>query len=209
MGALSKMFSFLNRPDDEPVTVQRDDFMQQPLAKEGVWSFEPECDELAGAYGPFGTSPTNPIPVNGILGESVYINRLRSPSGVGFLYHRLGSMSSPVYSHPVDHFELVAVDASMWIDLYFAIYHPRRSLRVPEGLRRLPWRSMSSSLRMMAKVDLAGMTSGPVADFPYGLAAAIEESKQLRFVSLGLGKKFAREIRKLLSQHSREEWTRK
>ena len=137
----------------------------------------------------------------------MYINRLRSPSGVGFFYHRLGSMHSPAYGQPIDKYELVATDASMWIDLFFAMYHPRRSLRVPEGVSRSPWGRMSAEIRVLCKLDVHGVHE-LLPDFPFTLPDAVEASDQLRELSPGLGRTFAREIHHLLNERPRAAWMR-
>lgn len=113
----------------------------------------PACDQLPNACGEFGTTITNPIPVNGPYGETVYINNLRSKSGVGFFYHRIGSDPSPVSSTSIDVFELVSIDASQYAVLYFSMYHPRRSIKVSSGFSRRSWSSMKDIEKVFSKLD--------------------------------------------------------
>ena len=90
-----------------------------------------DCDKISGSFGDFGTSPANPIPVNGPIGERKYLNRLRF-NGQRLIYHRIGPWE--VEKLPgliVDEFEVVTMDGKHWDSLYFDYYHPRRSKMVP------------------------------------------------------------------------------
>ena len=127
--------------DDEPVADQMRDLEQWKQTAPGI-QFEDGCEEVPNGYGDFGTSVTNPIPVNGPLGEVVYLNRLRSRSGAAFLYHRLGSFDTPLYTRKIDAYELVAADASEWLTLYFDMYHLRRSTKAPSGTQILSWKGL-------------------------------------------------------------------
>ena len=139
----------------------------------------PECDQLPTASGPFGKCLTNPIPVNGPVGEIVYLNRLLAPSGCCFFFHRIGSQVAPPYPHPVDAYELLALDGSHRVKLFFAMYHPRRSQLVPDGLHRTSWNRMNSVARLAAKMPVFG-TSEPVHDFPWGLPEVVRSSPAFR-----------------------------
>jgi hypothetical protein len=85
------------------------------------------CDELAGATGEFGRDPRNPIPVNGPLGELIYLSNLRTTNLAPVLFHRLGSLGR------VDVFETVSFDGSLWDILFLDLYHPRKSRHAPVG----------------------------------------------------------------------------
>jgi len=85
------------------------------------------CDELAGATGEFGHDLRNPIPVNGPLGELIYLSNLRTTDLTPILFHRLGSIGK------VDIFEIVSFDASLWDILFLDPYHPRKSRQAPGG----------------------------------------------------------------------------
>lgn len=157
------------------------------------------CDRLPGCSGRFGYDAMNPIPVNGVGGEVVYLNTLRAQSGAGVLYHRLGSKRTNVSPHPVDLYEVVAVDASQWATLHLSPYHPRRSREAPEGFERRPWSSVPKEMRAMIYVPAMGMTS-TVEDFPLGLPAAVRGSVALRSISLSLGDSMARGVQRILEQ---------
>ncbi len=89
------------------------------------------CDELPGAIGEFGRASTNPIPVNGPLGEVVYLSRLRTGAGSPVMFHRLGSQEG--LTGFVDAYEVLSLDGSLREKLYLSMYHPRKSRKVPRG----------------------------------------------------------------------------
>ncbi len=89
----------------------------------------PKCDQIAGAYGEFGRTPTNPIPVNGPLGEVTYLSLLRRSDGMPFVFHRLGSR------HGLDCYEVMSLDRRTREELWFDFYFLGRSRKAPEGYR--------------------------------------------------------------------------
>ncbi len=94
-----------------------------------------DCDVLPDATGPFGSSPTNPIPVCSVLGELAYLSRLRSRSGSYLFFHRLASLPWPGGNgRMIDIFETVTRD-NRWDLLYLDCRHCRDSRRAPKGYR--------------------------------------------------------------------------
>jgi hypothetical protein len=77
--------------------------------------------------GTFGLSADNPIPVNGPLGQQTYLSKLRTPKGLGFFFHRLGSIGR------IDVYKLVSFDGASELTVYLDMYHPRRSRKAIEG----------------------------------------------------------------------------
>lgn len=77
--------------------------------------------------GPFGFTETNPIPVNGPVGQLAYLSKLETKSGQRILFHRLGAMGT------VDVFEAVTFNGTEWFILFVDLYHPRRSRLTPDG----------------------------------------------------------------------------
>jgi len=116
-----------------------------------------DTDRLPNGKGPFGRTATNPIPVNGPIGEVVYISALRTTNGSYLLGHRVGSNAG------IDVFETVSSDGLDWGLLYFSMYHPRRSRLVP------------NELRFAVGHDLLGVsaTAQNVPDFPNSLPDAV------------------------------------
>lgn len=88
----------------------------------------PAYDKIPNGCGPFGFVESNPIPVNGPIGEISYLSRLEASLGNRLLFHRLGSVER------VDVFEAVTFDGGNWYILYLDMYHSRRSRLAPEGL---------------------------------------------------------------------------
>jgi len=88
-----------------------------------------DCDEIAEAVGEFGRDPRNPIPVNGPLGELIYLSNLRTADSQQIMFHRLGSTTN------VDIYETVSLDGAIWDILFLHPFHPRKSRRAPSGYR--------------------------------------------------------------------------
>lgn len=89
----------------------------------------PAYDKDPNGTGPFGFTETNPIPVNGPIGQLAYLSRLETQSGQRILFHRLGAIDT------VDVFEAVTFNGSEWFILLLDLYHPRRSRLTPDGFR--------------------------------------------------------------------------
>src|SRR5262245_14638701 len=88
-----------------------------------------DCDEIAGGVGEFGRDPRNPIPVNGPVGELIYLSNVRTADSQHIMFHRLGSLSN------VDIYETVSFDGAIWDILFLHQYHPRKSRRPPSGYK--------------------------------------------------------------------------
>src|SRR5690606_30965701 len=114
-------------------------------------------DSLADATGEFGRTVTNPIPVNGPVGEVTYLSALTMADGRGIWAHRLGSRDR------IDIFEVVSDDGKDWSLLYLTPYHPRKSKLVPRGFQ----------FRETPRVHGIFATNQYVPDFPLSLHEAI------------------------------------
>lgn len=99
-----------------------------PAVKQMLLS-APAYDKDPEGSGPFGFTESNPIPVNGPVGELAYLSRLETLAGQRILFHRIGAIGK------VDVFEAVSFDGSEWFVLFVDFYHPRRSRITPEGFR--------------------------------------------------------------------------
>ena len=96
------------------------------------------CDQVRYGKGEFGC-PDNPIPVNGVRGEYIYLNRLRSViNGSGYLFHRVCTFDSLDADTPVDVFELVSKSGNEWRQLCFSPYYERRSRKAPSFASLIP-----------------------------------------------------------------------
>lgn len=89
----------------------------------------PSYDKDPNGTGPFGFSETNPIPVNGPIGQLAYLSKLETTKGERILFHRIGAVNT------IDIFEAVTFSGSEWFILFVDLYHPRRSRLTPDGFR--------------------------------------------------------------------------
>ncbi len=119
-----------------------------------------DVDELPYAEGDFGRTEENPIPVNGSIGELIYLSSLKTSDGNRVLYHRLGSAEG------IDIYETVSIDGQSWDLMYFSMYHPRKSRKAPSGY----------SIVKMNEQPLLFGTNRRVDNFPYGLQDAISST---------------------------------
>ncbi|MEO8441993.1 MAG: hypothetical protein ABI547_05860 [Betaproteobacteria bacterium] len=85
------------------------------------------CDAIPGSTGHFGFEPTNPVPVNGTVGELAYRSCLETLNGDRLLFHRIGAIEK------VDVFEAVTFSGDVWYVFFLDMYHPRRSRQAPAG----------------------------------------------------------------------------
>lgn len=98
----------------------------------------PSFDVNPDGMGPFGFSETNPIPVNGPIGEISYLSRLETKNGDRLMFHRLGSANLPNAigeTKTVDIYEAVSINSNEWFIFYLDFYHPMRSRALPDGFR--------------------------------------------------------------------------
>jgi hypothetical protein len=120
-----------------------------------------DVDELPHGIGEFGRSAENPIPVNGVFGELVYLSLLKTQdTNQRLLFHRLGSVES------IDIYETVSIDGHNWDILFFSFYHPRKSRKAPNGY----------SIAKLSNQPLFYGTNRRVEGFPYGLQEAIRKT---------------------------------
>ncbi|HVR65482.1 MAG TPA: hypothetical protein VMT98_02525, partial [Verrucomicrobiae bacterium] len=115
----------------------------------------PDCDEIPGAFGEFGRTATNPVPVNSQMGELIYLSRLTTRAATPVLFHRLGCLKGEV-----DVFEVISEDGKYWDLLYLDMYYPRKSRTLPSGYRPMD---------MQVRYYLIRGTNLRLDSFPRGL----------------------------------------
>jgi len=136
-----------------------------------VLAESPSCDRIPNAFGEFGRTLTNPIPVNGPVGELVYLSRLETSDGSAIAFHRLGAFDK------VDAFEAVSEDGRHWDVLYLSLYFARKSKQVPTGYRMMTDKARRALIRG---------TTLHVDGFPNGIySAALECTKRLIGIPIG------------------------
>lgn len=187
--------------DDEDLPNQKRDIdsimTQMP---EGVRFALTAIDQLPGVHGPFGLTPSNPIPVNGPIGESVYIFRLRGKSGKPFYYQRLGSMDSQEFSRKLDVYEVLSTDGLEWAILYFSMYHTRRSTKCPDDFHFVSWKKHMTPFGIAAKLGAFGTSSGPHMDFPFCLPQLTRSNENLLQLGPRIPEIIAQTIEKVLKE---------
>lgn len=123
--ALKKAFAQIYKIlDDEEYQLE----MLNPAIAEIIKS-SPAYDRDPDGTGPFGYCASNPIPVNGPIGQLAYLSRLETNKGERILFHRIGAVNN------VDVFEAVTFSGSEWFVLFTDLYHPRKSKLTPDGFR--------------------------------------------------------------------------
>lgn len=123
--ALREAFEHIRRLlEDEHFQLE----MLHPAMKE-IIAKRPAYDQDPNGTGPFGFSETNPIPVNGPVGELAYLSKLETQRGERILFHRIGAIDT------IDVFEAVTFSGNEWFIFFVDCYHPRKSRLTPEGLR--------------------------------------------------------------------------
>jgi hypothetical protein len=102
--------------------------MLHPIMKAKVEA-GPAYDRDPNGTGPFGFVETNPIPVNGPIGQLAYLSKMETNKGERILFHRIGAVNT------IDVFEAVTFSGSEWFIFFVDLYHPRRSRLTPDGFR--------------------------------------------------------------------------
>jgi hypothetical protein len=131
-----------------------------------------DCDELPNSTGQFACIK-NPIPVNGYMGEIIYLKRLRCECGAGIIFHRIGSTKLGLVNNnddkALDIYETVCLEGKHWDILFFDMYHPRRSLKTPEGYTNALWDNL------MSPTPIAFGTNATLTQFPADMPHHLEE----------------------------------
>lgn len=96
---------------------------------------EVDADEIPNSQGEFGTTLTNPIPCNTIMGSMAYLESLRAPDGSKILYKRIGSFTSPIITSPVDGYRITHANGKELTTLYLSPYQKRNSEKSPKDLK--------------------------------------------------------------------------
>lgn len=137
---------------------------QQNAFLEASWQprFGAAIDSWPNAEGAFGRDRRNPIPVNGPLGEILYISQLRTKDGAPFLGHLVRTVANSV-----DVYEIVSLDDRHWDLLYFDPFAPEKSRLTPDGLvRETDFGAHPFRFAVNIRVE----------DFPRGMPAALARS---------------------------------
>ncbi len=123
--------------DEEVQNGNLDDSLQSILKQN-------ECNRACSPG--YGFSPSDPIRVNGPLGEQLYIAMLRGMDGQAVIGHRLGSLKQ------LDIFEVATSDFTQWAVLVFDMYYLSKDTVAPAGFIIDPSgiRTLTATNRFMA-----------------------------------------------------------
>lgn len=120
---LQKLFALRHRLlNDEEFQLQGVNPVVQSLITAGG-----AHDARPDGKGAFGCCETNPIPVNGPIGELTYLSKLETDRNEHVIFHRLGAIDT------IDVFEAVTFSGSEWFLFFLDMYHPRKSKLAPSG----------------------------------------------------------------------------
>ncbi|MFH1708432.1 MAG: hypothetical protein ABIF71_11035 [Planctomycetota bacterium] len=168
MGIFSKLFGAGKGKSSDPrvaeifnkmYTFMMDERIQnskQPPELQRLMELGGGVDVIDGATGSFGRDANNPIPVNGPIGELIYISNLRLPSGIQIMGHRIGTYNN------IDLYETVSFDGTRWDLMFFDFYRMRKSRMLPSG-----YRFANEPERFLLAANFA------VEDFPNGMFEAM------------------------------------
>jgi hypothetical protein len=101
----------------------------------------------------------------------------------------------------LDAFELLAVDGTQHITLYFSPYHARRSQKAPDNLSLVPWSQLNETEKALVKFNVMGTTMC-LEDFPSSLPDLIESDSILNQISEAFAKSAADRVRAALKNIS-------
>jgi hypothetical protein len=93
-----------------------------------------DLDEMPEGSGEFGLEVTNPIPVCTVLGNFVYLSKLRTLNDEIITYERRGSTGTPTIKSIIDVYEIFCLDQQIAI-LYICPYNKKNSNRAPKGFK--------------------------------------------------------------------------
>lgn len=94
-----------------------------------------QYDEIPGGYGDFGISINNPVPVNGIMSNEIYLGKLITSDGLSIKWHRLGSGGADNIDNPIDIYEITDSNGRERNTIYISPYHPSTSKKAPKGYK--------------------------------------------------------------------------
>jgi hypothetical protein len=92
-------------------------------------------NEIQGAVGEYGLEVSNPVPVNGIAANNVYLGRLRTPDGMPIQWSRVGSTRHKDINKPIDNYDIFNSKGKKITNIYISPYHLHTSTRAPKGFK--------------------------------------------------------------------------
>jgi hypothetical protein len=131
------MFNFFKKKPKEIDWVSRMPPELAELLVEEIKSNPQACrtDEIPNAKGPFGLSPSNPVPVYGIASNEAYLGRLRTVNGELLRWRRVGSLEHESIEKAIDDYEIFDNTGATIAHIFLSPYHWRTSLKPVVGFK--------------------------------------------------------------------------
>lgn len=89
---------------------------------------------ILGAYGEYGYSTSNPIPVRGVPASYHYLDSLKDSDGNKIKYNRTGTFSSPVTDEIIDGYDIFSIRGNKIGTIYICPYVDNDASYAPKGL---------------------------------------------------------------------------
>ena len=93
-----------------------------------------DSDVIPFTIGEFGLESTNPIPIRGINGIQIYLQRLKRENGESVTCKRVRAIKEPNHL-PVDEYDVFSESGAFLTKMYISPYHQRISKKAPKGFR--------------------------------------------------------------------------
>ena len=94
-----------------------------------------DSDEIAQGTGEFGLDITNPVPVKTIVGNEVYLKRLRTVDGTPITWDREGSREIKEIWGNIDVYNIFNSAGEKISTIYISPYHWGMSNKAPKGFK--------------------------------------------------------------------------
>ena len=91
-------------------------------------------DTMPEGCGEFGLDVTNPIPVDTIVGNRMYLERLQTTEGKKISYERIGQFQAPNIPSIIDGYRIF-VKGKEITKLYICPYNKKNTERAPKGFK--------------------------------------------------------------------------
>ncbi len=92
-----------------------------------------DLDETPGGFGEFGWVVTNPIPVQGVISNEVYLKKLVTIDGSEIHWEREGSTKTDNIENAIDIYKIFDSGGSLITKLFISPYQKRISNKIPKG----------------------------------------------------------------------------
>ena len=92
-----------------------------------------DLDEIPEGFGEFGLDVTNPIPVQGIISNEVYLKKLVTIDGSEIHWEREGSTKTENIKNAIDIYKIFDSGGRLITKLFISPYHKRISNKIPKG----------------------------------------------------------------------------